>query len=88
MLSFKARSLDLRGNSPPHKRSRNRKVAPAGRSVALEWCPFTDEPGGKLKFPDQKGVSLELHLLQDDHHFLPVWLLDGVVIATLDPAQA
>ncbi|HEX2879538.1 MAG TPA: hypothetical protein VHO25_08365 [Polyangiaceae bacterium] len=85
MLSFKARSLDLRGNN---QRSRNRKVAPADSSALLEWCPFTDEPGGKLKFPEQQGVCLELHLLQDDHHFLPVWLVDGVVVATLDPAEA
>ncbi len=88
MLTFKARNLDLRGSALRDKRSRSRKEAPGGRDVVLEWCPFVDEPGGKPKFPRQKGISLELHLLQDDDHFLPVWLVDGVVVATLDPAEA
>lgn len=88
MLTFKSRNLDLRGSALRDKSSRRRNAEPAGRDVALEWCPFVDEPGGKLKFPEQKGVSLELHLLQDEEHFLPVWLIDGVVVATLDPADA
>lgn len=89
MLTFKARHVDLLENARSHKRSRNQTVASADNgSVVLEWCPFADEPGGKLKFAEQQGVSVELHLLQDEHHFLPVWLVDGVVVAMIDPAAA
>jgi hypothetical protein len=86
MLTFKPRNLDPPQLAPSYEVSRNQKVA--HNHVAPEWCPFADEPGGKLKFHEQQGVSLELHLLHDPQHFLPVWLLDGVVVAMLDAAEA
>lgn len=87
MHILKGPNLDLHERAPAHP-SRNRRVARAKGSAAVEWSPFAHEPGGKLTFPKQHGVSVELHLLQDDHHFLPVWLVAGIVVATLDPAEA
>jgi hypothetical protein len=87
MLTFKSPNIDLHERAPAHTSS-NRGVARGDGTVAVEWSPFAHEPGGKLTFPKQHGVSLELHLLQDDNHFLPVWLVDGILVATINPAEA
>lgn len=54
----------------------------------VEWCAFEHEQGGALKFPGFAGIALELHLLDDEDRFLPVWLLaSGTLLRTVEPGQ-
>lgn len=54
----------------------------------IEWRTFEDEQGGALKLPAIGGIALELHLLDDEDRFLPVWLLAcGTLLKTIEPGQ-